>query len=94
MKVSTEYLTEVKLVVHATYDPGRPAWGGARGEPPINPPEEASFDDIEVVDIQILAGDWVSVSPKVKDDVLFLYSKIAELLEEDLRTHLFEELPE
>lgn len=40
--------TEAEIVVHFKYRAGRPAWGGSRYEPPINPPEPDEIDILKI----------------------------------------------
>jgi hypothetical protein len=45
---------EIEISLTGTFSPGCAAWGGSRFEPPINPPEPASMEDMDITDIGIV----------------------------------------
>ena len=47
MRVEASCMIEMTLSVQGVYQPGCKAWGGSRLEPPINPPEPDSMEDVE-----------------------------------------------
>lgn len=49
---------EITITLTGTFVPGRPAWGGSRFEPPINPPEPDAIEDLEVVALTIDVEDY------------------------------------
>lgn len=50
---------------------GRPAWGGSRWEPPINPPDPDEIDDIQItsIDGKPFDGD-PALADAIKDKLL------------------------
>lgn len=49
---------EIEVDLSGTFQPGCPAWGGGRFERPINPPEDASIEDVEVTGVNGLKRVW------------------------------------
>jgi len=84
---------EIEVDLSGTFQPGCPAWGGGRFERPLNPPEDASVEDVEVCSLtairfrgpstNLLAGVDIQ-NPEVRkllDNIaIFLGEEAAELL--------------
>lgn len=48
MQIEASIYPELEVRLSAIYNAPRPAWGGSRWEPPTNPPEDASLEDISI----------------------------------------------
>ena len=58
LKVEASTTVEITLKVSGVYRPACAAWGGARGEPPINPPESEGIEDEEITGLTASRRTW------------------------------------
>jgi hypothetical protein len=78
LKVECKAYLEVQVDLTGTFQPGCGAWGGGRGERPINPPEDPSIEDIEIVR---LCGIRKVIAPLETRGSSFWDTKLIDLLE-------------
>ena len=68
------------VIVSFTFTPGCAAWGGSRFEPPINPPEDATIEDITLEKVNGNPRPWFLTEEQ--DDAF--EAKVVGIIEGDL----------
>lgn len=93
---------EIEVSLSGSYSPGCPAWGGSRFEPPINPPEDARIDDIDIEDIGVISASrkdgrivWTTTSilkgvDRKSEAYRQIVSNLLEMIEAEATEALFE----